>query len=1074
MSVNPIHIGLMSPLSGPGSRYGAEIVSSARAACAEINAQGGILQRPLKIIIEDEGGTPDMAIAAALRLLNQECTIVIGNFNADARSSVLHKVTDPKQVLYLNYAFYEGSLFSRFFFHFGALSNQVIDAVIPSIISLIGAKLFFAANSYDEWSNRSLEAATHCLRVHGGKVVGQDIISPGTARLNYLLKRVEDSGADVFVPYLNHHDLIKLLLRYAEQPAPHSIKMLINHFDEKMAQQIPAVIRPMIYAANTYFMTINTAANQQYLQQLATINPAPTTTDSQQQTALTTHYGATVYSCVHMIAKSIQKAGLVESQAIANRLKKISYNGPLGSLRINPKNHHSHTDIYLAHCLSDGSFEILNQFQQRAPQIPDCYQRFLQATSAHRNKSRQSKQWHFDALKKQRVALIGVAENGRIEYYNRTVLKIWRFPEQNDLLSMTVDALWQHPGRFKRIIAHIKTTGEWQGQLTARTAKGDELSLFVNAEAILQTDGSYRGYTLSCVDQHQIDPLYQSPSSQILAIADVAVLATNKEGIIIEANRRIGELFGYRSEELLGRSIQDLIPPRSRHRHADYLHDFVTSPQYERRMGSRSEVTGYRKDRTTFPVEITISKFIVHDEWLLVATLRDITERKLAEEELVWQATHDALTELPNRALIHDRLEKALLRSKKQGHNIALLFIDLDGFKLINDTHGHAIGDELLKVIAKRLLNHVRPSDTVGRLGGDEFIILCDQVDKPLAVANLADRLNDLLREPIYIHEQRLFATASIGLAIGHGTTHNAEDMLRNADAAMYTVKEQGRDSWRFFTDELHEQARQRLDIANGLRIAIEQQELTARFQPILDIHGEQILGAELLLRWHTPEGEISPAHFIPIAEMNGSIIPIGKWVFQQACQTAALWFEKFGQKAPYVSVNVSPRQLNDDTLTETFATILNETGAQARHILLELTETALMTDVNSNLQVLNQLSELGLRIAVDDFGTGYSSLAQLLRMPVSSLKIDREFIDGIDKQGNHRAIVSAVCRMAQAMQLTVIAEGVENINQLSYLRDTYCQAVQGFYFFKPLSASEIDHVLNTSPASLRPTPTEN
>jgi diguanylate cyclase (GGDEF)-like protein len=418
--------------------------------------------------------------------------------------------------------------------------------------------------------------------------------------------------------------------------------------------------------------------------------------------------------------------------------------------------------------------------------------------------------------------------------------------------------------------------------------------------------------------------------------------------------------------------------------------------------------------------------------------------------------------------MIHERLERALRRSKRQGHSVALLFIDLDGFKLVNDSHGHQAGDELLKTIAQRLVDHVRPGDTIGRLGGDEFVVLCDHVESPATVANLADRLNDLLREPVELSGRRLFATASIGLALGHGTTHSADELLRNADAAMYQAKEQGRDGWRFFSEEIHEQARQRLDITNGLRQAIERDEFQVRFQPILCAQSQIIRGAELLLRWFPSGGEVSPAHFIPIAEMSGSIVPIGKWVFHQACLAERQWRDRFGIEAPYVSVNVSARQLNDDTLVEEFRDMLAATGADPERIVLELTETSLMSDVIFNLSVLNQLAGLGLRVAVDDFGTGYSSLAQLLRLPLSKLKIDREFVDGLDKRHDSRAIVHAVCSMARAMNLKVIAEGVENASQFGYLRDLGCDYVQGFHFYRPLPPEDFLTLLHESSAAGR------
>jgi len=379
------------------------------------------------------------------------------------------------------------------------------------------------------------------------------------------------------------------------------------------------------------------------------------------------------------------------------------------------------------------------------------------------------------------------------------------------------------------------------------------------------------------------------------------------------------------------------------------------------------------------------------------------------------RATHDALTGLPNRALIRERLANALQRSRRSGLLVALLFVDLDGFKLINDTHGHEAGDFLLKTVASRLIEQVRTGDTVARLAGDEFVVLCEQVEQPDTISVLAERINDTLRLPVEFAGTPLFVTASIGVAIGNGSTHAADDLLRYADTAMYAVKAKGRDGWQFFSESLQDQARQRLVITNGLRTAIDNNELSPRFQPLVAAESGRIVGAELLLRWQPVSGEVSPAVFIPIAEMTGSIGAIGAWVFRQACLAEAAWRQRWGAQAPYISVNVSARQLDDETLADNFAAMLAETGANPAQLLLDLTETSLMADVETNLRVLRRLADLGLRVAVDDFGTGYSSLAQLTRLPVDVLKIDRAFVDGIDKSAESRAVIRAIIGLGRS-----------------------------------------------------------
>lgn len=542
-------------------------------------------------------------------------------------------------------------------------------------------------------------------------------------------------------------------------------------------------------------------------------------------------------------------------------------------------------------------------------------------------------------------------------------------------------------------------------------------------------------------------------AQQILTVADVAVIATDTDGTIVEASPQVAEMFGYSQAELPGMSVQLLLPPHLRAAHAAHMAGFLASDAQSRRMRERGEVVGYRKDGSFFPIEASIAKVQTGSGWLLVATLQDITARKRVEEELVWKATHDVLTGLPNRALIRERLSNALQRSRRHSESVGLLFIDLDGFKAINDSHGHEQGDALLKQVAERMVNEVRPGDTVGRLAGDEFIVLCEQIEEAVALSTLAERLNDALRRPLVLPNGREVAVAaSIGVAVGHGSTHGPDDLLRNADTAMYAVKERGRDGWQFFSESLEAEARQRVVIINGLRKALDNSEFSVRFQPIVAIDGRRVVGAETLLRWHAPQGDVSPALFVPVAESTGAIVPIGAWVFREACRTVAAWREQFGNDTPYLSVNVSTRQLDAGDLVASFSAILDETGANPADLLIEVTETALMANVEASLHTLRCLADLGMRVAVDDFGTGYSSFSQLLRLPVSVLKIDRTFVDGIDTRDEIRIVASAIVRLAQTLGHKVVAEGIETEAQLTELQAIGCDCGQGYLFDRPLA----------------------
>ncbi|MBF0100967.1 MAG: EAL domain-containing protein [Desulfobacterales bacterium] len=544
-------------------------------------------------------------------------------------------------------------------------------------------------------------------------------------------------------------------------------------------------------------------------------------------------------------------------------------------------------------------------------------------------------------------------------------------------------------------------------------------------------------------------------NSKIIETADIVIIAVNRNGIILEANREAYRLFGYKFDELMGKSVHLLVPPNLRMRHIQLFNEFAEGSIMEISMVKRRAIQGYKKDGTFFPAEASIKKFFYNDQLIFVVTLRDISEQKKAEETLIWRATHDALTKLPNRTLIKERLNNALNRTIHSQKNIGLIFIDIDNFKLINDTYGHNIGDQLLILIADRLINTSRPGDTVARLSGDEFVILSEQIDSDEAVINIAQFTNKTIREPFNINDQEIYLSASIGMEVGHGSTHSADDMLRNADAAMYMTKDQGKDGWYLFSDKIYENLTKKIHVINGLKTAIERNEFHLVYQPIVSANSKIIKGGESLLRWKRPDGLVSPAYFIPIAESNGSIIPIGQWVFREACKTIARIQNECGKNIPYTSINVSTRQLNEEGIVAKFTDILKETGVKPENVVIEITETSLMIDVHKNIKILNELAALGIRIAVDDFGTGYSSLLQLLKMPVSLIKIDREFIDGLDKKFESRAITSAVIKMAKIINKKTIAEGVENEAQLFELQAQGCDTIQGFYFYKPMPADD-------------------
>jgi diguanylate cyclase (GGDEF)-like protein/PAS domain S-box-containing protein len=437
-------------------------------------------------------------------------------------------------------------------------------------------------------------------------------------------------------------------------------------------------------------------------------------------------------------------------------------------------------------------------------------------------------------------------------------------------------------------------------------------------------------------------------------------------------------------------------------------------------------------------------------------SLVDITERKLAEERIQFLAFFDSLTNLPNRALVQDRLTKSVAMAKRQRERIGVLHLDIDNFKIINDCLGHSRGDELLRKIAQRLNGCAREEDTVARLGGDEFLIALGPLSSPADAAIVAERIAQELKPPFSVDGHLLNITSSIGISIFPEHGEDAETLMKNADAAMYASKSSGRNTFSFFSEEMTAQAIERLQLGNSMRGAVEREEFSLVFQPEFNLRSGAVSCWEALLRWKHPEfGLIPPDKFIPIAEANGMIVSIGEWVLRTACRHARGWHEA-GNLIP-VAVNVSAVQFRQIGFCDLVKRVLNETGLDPRYLELEITESLLLATEDMRFEVLNQLKALGVKLAIDDFGTGYSSLSYLKQLPVSKLKIDRSFIRDLHLGGNEQAITAAIIQMAKCLGLTVTAEGVENERQLRLLSEHGCDDVQGFLFSKPLRADQMD-----------------
>ena len=434
----------------------------------------------------------------------------------------------------------------------------------------------------------------------------------------------------------------------------------------------------------------------------------------------------------------------------------------------------------------------------------------------------------------------------------------------------------------------------------------------------------------------------------------------------------------------------------------------------------------------------------------------DIDERKHAEERVQFLAYYDALTGLPNRTLLQDRLSKALASARRQRDKVGLLFLDLDRFKNINDSLGHSVGDLLLQHVAERLKRTAREQDTVARLGGDEFLIVLTNVKDIHDAAVAAERLMDTMTPEFVIQGHALSISCSLGISVfpEHGT--DGETLIKNADAAMYCAKDHGRNNFQFFTEDMNAQVVERLTLENSLRLALDKRELSLVYQPQMDIATGKITGLEVLLRWQHPKlGLVPPDKFIRIAENSGLIMPIGEWVLRTACSQSRKWQDE-GLRAVPVAINVSAVQFRQAGFCELIGRVLRETGLAPQYLELELTESLLLSNADTMFSVLQDLRTMGLKLAIDDFGTGYSSLSYLRQFPVSKLKIDRSFIRDVVVNPDDAAITNAIISMARSLSLKVIAEGVENEAQMSFLRAHQCDEIQGYYFSKPLAVDKV------------------
>jgi diguanylate cyclase (GGDEF)-like protein/PAS domain S-box-containing protein len=538
-----------------------------------------------------------------------------------------------------------------------------------------------------------------------------------------------------------------------------------------------------------------------------------------------------------------------------------------------------------------------------------------------------------------------------------------------------------------------------------------------------------------------------------------AMFSYNLRGRMISANRRVTELTGYTNEEFLTLNFGQIVAVEYHVAVGEALKRIFNGENAPYELEIRA------KDGRRIPLEVTARLILGKrgEPHTVQAIGRDITERKQAEETIRRLAYHDALTDLPNRALFEDRLLVALAQARRQREMIAVLFLDLDSFKVVNDTLGHGAGDKLLQAVAHDLALLVREGDTVARVGGDEFTLLLAGIEAPEDATDIAQRILECLRQPRVINGTEFRTTGSIGVTMYPADGGEGETLLRNADTAMYRAKERGRDNYQLYTASMNARVMERIAVEQDLRHALIHDELALFYQPIVAVETGVITGAEALLRWRHPQrGIVPPGEFIPLAEETGLILEIGEWVLRQACRQIRRWREQ-DLAVNLVAVNLSARQFQQEDLVQRIAGILRESGVSPDLIQLEITESAMLKNVDSAMVMLWQMREMGIQIALDDFGTGYSSLTYLKRFPIDAVKIDQSFVRDLDHEASDATIVSTVIGMAENLHLNVIAEGVETENQLEFLRQRGCKEYQGYLFARPMPAEEFAELLRAA-----------
>ncbi len=607
----------------------------------------------------------------------------------------------------------------------------------------------------------------------------------------------------------------------------------------------------------------------------------------------------------------------------------------------------------------------------------------------------------------------------------------------------------------EKLLEAARNLEMWNVEATILTPEGERKYTHAIARPTRRNDGSvvFDGVILDATRFRQAEIMVKH-LGRILDSSSNEVYVFDCDDLkFVQVNQSALDNIQFSNDEVMNMVLLDLA--------TDFEEDLFTRFLQQLKIGKQSEIvfeTVYRrKDSSMYPVDVTLQ--ISHDQVppCYVAIVQDISERKRAEEQIRRQASFDALTGLPNRTVFFDHMTLAIAGAKRHGSIFAVLFLDLDRFKDVNDSLGHLVGDQLLKMVGERLKSCIRKIDTVARFGGDEFTIILPEISRDHDAAVVSEKILERLSKPFILGDQELFIGASIGITIFPNDADDEIALLRNADISMYKAKEEGRNTYRFFSPEMSSKVLLRREMEHDLRLALEREEFYMVYQPIISLSSGHVAGMEALIRWNHPEqGLVTPSDFITLAEDTGLIGPIGEWVLSTSCLQAQQWLNK-GLPSLRLSINISTQQLKHGVSAETISRVLEQTQFSAELLTIEITEGLIMEDTEETIEWLTALRELGVHLSIDDFGTGYSSLSYLKRIPANILKIDRGFIAEITANSDDQALVSAIIMLAHGMGFEVVAEGVETEEQLDFVKSLKCDYIQGFYCSEALSKSEFE-----------------